>query len=186
MDELKEMSSAIESSCAGMQQWVEKTLHSNEHAQYQLSDVLATMQEKGVTLRSNPYTAVVSACSPASANADGTSLGVSDATTTPLGPACGRLPPRHSTLCGWSLCVVPDRAEAPAETVLAWVLRLMRMHRPGAVHTELMWRDTLRALNIPADVPAERWQVDIARALASAGVLVDIAMVATPGSPEEG
>jgi hypothetical protein len=72
MDELKEMSSAIESSCAGMQQWVEKTLHSNEHAQYQLSDVLATMQEKGVTLRSNPYTAVVSACSPASANADGT------------------------------------------------------------------------------------------------------------------
>src|SRR5262249_20407776 len=55
---------ALDVMSQSMQRWIEGHLQANEHSQYQLSDALLKLQERGVQLRHDPYTADVTAMSP--------------------------------------------------------------------------------------------------------------------------
>jgi hypothetical protein len=62
--ELKDHTAALEASYQAVHAWAEKLVQANEHAQYQLSAALTQLQEHGLGLRSDPYTASVTARSP--------------------------------------------------------------------------------------------------------------------------
>jgi hypothetical protein len=55
---------ALDVMSQSMQRWIEGHLQANEHSQYQLSDALLKLQERGVQLRHDPYRADVQALSP--------------------------------------------------------------------------------------------------------------------------
>lgn len=94
---------------------------------------------------------------------------------------CGQLRTAHPFQHTMPMGRCFEWRNAPEDTVLACVLRLMRLYRPHAVHEEKDWRARLQALNIPTEVPAARWGESIARALACAGVMSDMpATVALP------
>jgi hypothetical protein len=47
-----------------MQRWIEGHVQANEHSQYQLSDALLKLQERGLVVVQNPYQATVAVRSP--------------------------------------------------------------------------------------------------------------------------
>lgn len=60
----REFDASIAATWTLLQKLVEQASQQNEHAQYQLADALLKLQEKGVQLRHDPYTATVQAVSP--------------------------------------------------------------------------------------------------------------------------
>lgn len=64
LDEHKGIMRTMDGALHAMQGVLERLGHGNEHAQYQLSDALAKLQERGVLVVQNPYKAIVHATSP--------------------------------------------------------------------------------------------------------------------------
>jgi len=64
-EQYKEMNRAFDDSVAVLRQWVDKIVHTNEHANYQMSDALLKLQQGGlqVATQSEPYVAEVKALS---------------------------------------------------------------------------------------------------------------------------
>jgi hypothetical protein len=60
----KQLMRTIDAMGMAMKAWIEKQLAANEHSQYQLSDALRTLQDRGLVVVQNPYQATIQVRSP--------------------------------------------------------------------------------------------------------------------------